>query len=936
MPDSIKIASLNLCLGLRNKKEAVKQLIHENNISVLCVQEAEIPVNFDTNLLTFKGYSFENENNLCKSRCGIFVSNEISYVRMNDLELPDMHVVIIDISDSAKTRIINVYRPFNPPNNQTQIEFFEAQLNLIKRNTTQSTIIVGDFNLDQSKSFDVSYSHKKYFESLRAAFEPINLIQLVSFPTWSRVINNILCSSSIDHVYIKDPTRIKALYPITPPFGDHLLILIETISKNKIKPSVYKRNWKNYSPEKLNALLRDVNWQINFDSVQSYWNSFESKLVEIVDKIAPLELQQTNVSNTFKAPPNVKNKINKRNRLKKKLSTHPDPNCIRQEIKTLNKEIKSYFHKLKSKNVRKGIVPGNSKSLWDAVKKAKDLNVKNLPDILFKNKIKLSEQDHAAAFANFFSTKVNTIVNETQIEPGVYNGVNKLNVDNEFFMTKADITECIKSIKTKNCEGYDRIPQRILTDGAEVLITPFVGLFKRVYVQNAIPDQWSIAKVAPIHKKGLKCDIENYRPIANLCSSSKLFEKLILKRMSQIENLTGIDLTGKQQHGFKRNKSTTTLSLQLQSLIARALDEDNFALMASVDLSAAFDVVNIDLLLVRLRLIGLPGDLVGLIEVWLRNRFFYVEVSDHSSNLLEINTGTIQGSILGPILYAIYVAPLFDLTDLSNFADDNFILSIHKIKEQAIESIEIKLKIIIKWLTDSGLKVNEQKTELCLFYRKDTPPIVIRINDAEINSTNSMNVLGITFDSKLTWAKHVAKQVAKSNKALQAIKMIRKFFNHTEILMLLTSNFFSILYYNSEVWHIPKLKPVLNQLLMSASANALKLSQRCPNMYESFLNIHKSCKRATPTQMIKYKHAILIHKLYNQEQPRADWIDLNFNQTFTSRQTKFKTIKNNNFKVGNNLLSNRLTVVNDEIDLIDLNLSLNSFKVKYKKLLLNV
>ena len=137
------------------------------------------------------------------------------------------------------------------------------------------------------------------------------------------------------------------------------------------------------------------------------------------------------------------------NRLKKKLNTHPDPNCIRQEIKTLNKEIKSYFHKLKSKNVRKGIVPGNSKSLWDALKKAKDLNVKNLPDILFKNKIQLSEQDHAAAFANFFSTKVNTIVNETQIEPGVYNGVNKLNVDNEFFMTKADITECIKSIKTK-------------------------------------------------------------------------------------------------------------------------------------------------------------------------------------------------------------------------------------------------------------------------------------------------------------------------------------------------------------------------------------------------------------------------------------------------------------------------------------------------------
>ena len=149
------------------------------------------------------------------------------------------------------------------------------------------------------------------------AFQPINLIKLVTFPTWSRIINNNLCSSTIDHVYIKDPTRIKALYPITPSFGDHSLILIETISKNKIKPTVYKRNWKNYSPENLNALLRDVDWQIDFDSVQSYWNSFECKLVKIVDKIAPLELQQTNNTSNYQAPPTVKNKINKRKWLKK-------------------------------------------------------------------------------------------------------------------------------------------------------------------------------------------------------------------------------------------------------------------------------------------------------------------------------------------------------------------------------------------------------------------------------------------------------------------------------------------------------------------------------------------------------------------------------------------------------------------------------------------
>jgi hypothetical protein len=115
-------------------------------------------------------------------------------------------------------------------------------------------------------------------------------------------------------------------------------------------------------------------------------------------------------------------------------------------------------------------------------------------------------------------------------------------------MTSTDIEECLKSIKTKNCEGYDRI----ISDGTEYLIKPFTELFNRIYNQRKIPDQWSIAKVIPIHKKGLKCNIENYRPIANLCSSSKLFEKLILKRILEIELNFGVDLTGKQQHGFKK------------------------------------------------------------------------------------------------------------------------------------------------------------------------------------------------------------------------------------------------------------------------------------------------------------------------------------------------------------------------------------------------
>ena len=219
--------------------------------------------------------------------------------------------------------------------------------------------------------------------------------------------------------------------------------------------------------------------------------------------------------------------------------------------------------------------------------------------------------------------------------------------------------------------------------------------------------------------------------------------------------------------------------------------------MASVDLSAAFDMVNIDLLMERLKVIGLPDDVLGLIRVWLKDRFFYVQTGDLISVLHDINSGTIQGSILGPILYAIYVSPLFDLTD-------NFILTFSKSKDESIQLMKTKLSLITKWLTDSGLKVNESKTEICLFYRKDTPQIEINLNNNTITSKDSMNVLGITFDSKLNWAKNVANQISKANRALHAIKLIRKYFSKHEILQLLTSNYYSILFYNSEVWHIPR------------------------------------------------------------------------------------------------------------------------------------
>jgi hypothetical protein len=151
----------------------------------------------------------------------------------------------------------------------------------------------------------------------------------------------------------------------------------------------------------------------------------------------------------------------------------------------------------------------------------------------------------------------------------------------------------------------------------------------------------------------------------------------------------------------------------------------------------------------RLRIIGLPSDLIDLIRVWLDGREFFVEVNGTCSAIYGSCTGTVQGSVLGPVLYALCVSPLFDKTNIANFADDNFIILWNKFLPSLVVDLEKELEMICKWLRDSGLVVNSSKTELCLFHRNDQPVIEIRVCNDPMKCQKSMNVLGVTFDSKL-------------------------------------------------------------------------------------------------------------------------------------------------------------------------------------------
>ena len=336
------------------------------------------------------------------------------------------------------------------------------------------------------------------------------------------------------------------------------------------------------------------------------------------------------------------------------------------------------------------------------------------------------------------------------------------------------------------------------------------------------------------------------------------------------------------------------------------------------------------LLIQRLRILGLPMDLVSLIEVWLTERKFYVELDGRVSHVLDSEDGTIQGSVLGPILYAIFVSPLFDLANLTNFADDNFILEFNSNINDLIPNMERKLEMITKWLKDSGLKVNENKTEVCLFHRNDTQIITLSLQGQLIKSKKTMNVLGITFDSKLNWGIQTANAITKANRSLYAIKMISRYLKFNEIKTLLTSNFFSTLYYNSEIWLSHLLDQNSKQMFLSASAKALGLTMPFNNRFISFEEIHKYCKQSTPSHIAKYKNALELYKLFNCPEPSKDWLDLTYQIITNNRQKFFQCIKVHNYKIGLSTRVNKLYTLNGQIELNLLNLSFPAFKKKCK------
>jgi hypothetical protein len=225
---------------------------------------------------------------------------------------------------------------------------------------------------------------------------------------------------------------------------------------------------------------------------------------------------------------------------------------------------------------------------------------------------------------------------------------------------------------------------------------------------------------------------------------------LTFAQLTDIETSNGVDLTEKMQHGFKKGRSTVTALKEIQSQIKAKIYQGNFVAMGSLDLSAAFDLVNIDLLIARLTTLGLPSDWMDLIKAWLRDRSAFVEVSSGRLMLFDLDIGTEQGSILGPVLFSLFASPVFDSNNIIAYAYDTYIKTSARSKDAVIKEVGEALAAVSLWFKNSGLKVNDGKTEVAIFNKNNCNPEDVTVNGVMIRTKNTIRVLGVTMDTTLS------------------------------------------------------------------------------------------------------------------------------------------------------------------------------------------
>jgi hypothetical protein len=402
-----------------------------------------------------------------------------------------------------------------------------------------------------------------------------------------------------------------------------------------------------------------------------------------------------------------------------------------------------------------------------------------------------------------------------------------------------DILRHLLKLKPSSASGDDALPGFILKDCAQILVTPLYFLYNLILTTSVYPCLWKVGKICPIFKLGKKNIISNYRPVTILPHISKVFESIIYSYIyTNVQNFIS-----EHQHGFFRGRSTSTNLSCISHFISAALDKNTQVDVIYTDFSKAFDCIDHNILLNKLRHFGFSDSLLNLFESYLSDRFCYVNVLGLYSARLVVNSGVPQGSNLGPLLFLLFINDIVEIFSLNVllFADDVKLYSTIRDISDCMR-LQSNIDVLYGWCRSNGLPLNRDKCYILSFSRK-TKPLMFdyRIGNALLTRCFTFKDLGVTFDAQFTFNEHVDIIVASSVKTLGFIfRSCKRFRSESCLRALYFTLVRSKLEYCSIAW-----SPIYRR-----GVDALESVQRKFAKYLLFKLIAEFPPRGTPNSVL--------------------------------------------------------------------------------------
>ena len=768
----------------------------------------------NASLYSFNGYSHYHITRDKKRGGGVslFVKEHMNAIERTDISVidPIIEATFIEIPNNVfrtnnKNIIIGVI--YRPPN--TDLGTFTQKLNDILnhiKSEKKQVYLMGDFNINILESS----SHVPTAEFIETIYSH-SFFPLITKPT--RLQGN--SATLIDNILCNDITNTDMVNGILyTDISDHFPVFCIDSKKERTctdNPLTQTRIYSERSINKFKEYLNEVDWsEVTANDGPNSFTCFYQKFCGVYNRAFPSTELKSNYSNKIKWLTNgLKKSIQKKNKLyikykRSKLSQdlHVYKDYKRKLQQLLRYTERNYFHNLLQEN--KSNLKKTWKVLKDIIGKKKS---KHLPNrFLVGNGEVTNKKQIATGFNNYFTNvgkELQKNIPRTNIDPLQYIRDSNLNT---IYLSSVTDTELLTLIlNLKNCSsGFDGIHSKVIKQTYPLFFKPLKHVLNLSLTQGFFPDEMKIAKVIPLYKHGDTSKFNNYRPVSILPLFSKLLERLMYNRL--LEFINRHDLLYKFQFGFRENHSTSMALLILIDNILSAIDEGNIVVGLFLDFQKAFDTVDHSVLLSKLNKYGIRGTAYDWMKSYLTDRTQYIVFNNVQSPKSIITCGVPQGSILGPLLFILYINDIVNVSPSLLpviFADDTNLFMKGKCVNEVIKIMNSEIEKIVHWLRANKLSLNINKTHYVIFRSQKRKLLVhddIRVDGQTIECVESTKFIGVILDSKLTWGNHLSLIRSKVAKGIGVLSKSRKILHSSSLVTLYHSLIFPYFIYCIEVW----------------------------------------------------------------------------------------------------------------------------------------